>query len=108
MANANQPPSFQILRLEKYFLRLAFPPFAAGENKKCGLEKIFFKPHFLGFRFKVQVLRFQVPSFRFKVRSHRHPPSFKVHAVSVHAERSEASVYVCCREVCHNTLFRRR
>ena len=47
MANANQPPSFQILRLEKYFLRLAFPPFAAGENKKCGLEKIFFKPHFL-------------------------------------------------------------
>jgi len=34
------------LRLGKSFLRLAFTHSAAGENKFCGLEKIFFKPHF--------------------------------------------------------------
>jgi len=34
------------MRLAKYFLRLAFTHFATGENKKCGLQKIFSKPHF--------------------------------------------------------------
>ena len=48
------------MRLAKYFLRLAFTHIATGENKKCGLQKIFCKPHFSGFKV-------QVPSSRFGV-----------------------------------------
>ena len=34
------------MRPAKYVLRLAFTHSATGENKFCGLEKIFCKPHF--------------------------------------------------------------